>query len=51
MERICLTCGLQYDDFNHMTYCPHPYFAASPSAAEHLRARGIDPETGKRFDA
>jgi hypothetical protein len=30
MMVICDQCKLEYDDFDHLTFCPHERFSASP---------------------
>lgn len=35
----CKKCNKQYDDFDHLSYCPHERFAVSQSVRE-MQARG-----------
>jgi hypothetical protein len=35
----CEKCKLEYDDFDHLTYCPHDRFAISKSVRE-MQERG-----------
>lgn len=49
MNRLCDECGELYDDFNHMTYCPHPYFEPSSDAKQWLTESGIDWQTGRKL--
>lgn len=35
----CEKCNKRYDDFDHLTYCPHERFGVSPSVAK-MQAEG-----------
>lgn len=47
MIRRCEECRTTYDDFNHLTICPHEAFAPSEDARKALIAHGVDPDTGR----
>jgi hypothetical protein len=38
MRRICEDCGLTYDDYDHLTICPHQVFGFSDDVRKMIEA-------------
>ena len=48
MNHICDDCHKAYDDFDHLTYCPHDYFEKPKSIEEILSL--LSPEERESFE-
>jgi hypothetical protein len=46
----CNQCSKEYDDFDHMTYCPHPRFSASPDVKRMQKRGELRQDSGPEGD-
>ncbi len=50
MITTCVDCGKTYDDFDHLTYCPHVRFGVSESVVQLQREGKLRPDSGPEGD-
>lgn len=50
MKGICEKCNMQYDDYDHWTYCPHDYFPPSPDVQAMMDRGELPPPSGPEGD-
>ena len=46
----CEQCGREYDDFDHLIYCPHDRFGVSPSVKKMQEEGKLRQDSGPEGD-